>query len=1745
VLLLLVVTGVVLPNGHWVHRSMLLILIACATAVTHAAATGSRTTTEDGLEQASAKWSSARRATEAYWLKQERLRLDTIQAEHFFKDPDASEPRLLGPAQNPRPGRALAVGANAIPSEVSEVSKVIAGCSAAVGPGEDCITIKLCLRAMSAECAVKTLILQPGVHSGSQNVNVGVARNESVALIGAGDAVIDGDGTDWLLSVVGNGSLALTNLTLQRAFLPADSPLVGAALSVNGQGVLNATGVQFLDNQAAASGARGGAVSLVDSAADPARWLDARFVGCIWEGNRVGTELDRADGLGGGSFALGVSASFDGCWWRNNFVGTRNNGGRGMGGGLFMNGHSTAEGAPQPSLADCVFELNNAGYSGGGMRVNFASTNFARCVWRNNNGGSGGGGLVLNGDNKADGAPQSNFTDCNFEYNAAGLAGGGMFVQFASPSFARCVWRHNTVFVYGAGLYMSTSSAADGVPQSIFADCTFEFNIGRYGGGMDVQHASPSFARCTWRNNTVGSGGSGGGLDMSLSSSSQSNFADCTFEFNVAGKFGGGMRVQGASPSFTRCAWHHNTVGEIGGCGGGLDIGISQSNFADCTFEYNIAGPFNIAVQYRVAFGGGTHVQSASPSFARCVWRHNNGAYGGGLELRGESAAEDSPQPNFADCTFEYNVAIYGGGTHVQFTSPSFARCVWRGNTGTGGGLLLSHLSAKTSAPPSSLLNCTFKLNKAVQEGSSIGFGGGGAVHAQAVPGLRFVGVVFLRNEAPAGPGHAAGLGGAVAVVAIANSQILVVFEHCRFDSNSAAKGGGAVSLTISPAVVAVAGSITNDTGAAAPPAVCTLLGTSFVDNRATAGAGGAVVAAFPPDTPANLHFLHNDCSGIVCGQPDDPSSNTPPDYVSNTARMWSRSVVLNLTDVAFKSNSAANNGGALAVTNGLVAMVNATMKANSARTYGGAVYLDGTASLSASETSWVSNIVGLLQMAASADGQHVYAASGGGEWNFSGNTTFEHENANENGLSAAKMDGAHGLAAETVICPGGAVVIPQEQWVSNYTEQSGEWRLGPGVTTTTTTGAVFNASVGGTCNGKPMNSHHYCPLLSSVRNHTNSGCEAEYFANFMCGNPPPVYPPMLYTTVSLGCKQCSRSEAALPAGEQRGGSAKISKCEPCPDAWIGNGSATCDSGHVVQQAGWWRPEAGGFVTTDTRFWACYTHEAACLGSRRNTTAGAPPFDAQCAPGHTGPVCALCQPGFAMVHSKCEQCPPGAWAAIGSAVALAVSCVGSVAVLYYNRKRLGVTKKVSSIKIVIGFYSLLAVVEQTFAIAWPVGFQRVLSNVKAAFASVLDLSSFACALHVDWFHKVGFWCLALIAVLVALAAAFQRAVSKFYVANAEEVDGIAAPPVQSNRKGKVAWLVTKLFGVERPPELEVEYCGKAFNVMLLVYPFLSPAAVAVFDCRKVAGIWYLEADYSLRCFDSRWVWWATVSAFVSVFYVIGLPCLALFSVIRRSPSIEFISAGYRTDGGRIILGWEVLEMLRKFLLTSAVIFWPKGSCVQVAVAVMVSMFFLAFQMYHMPYDTRIDNWFQVLALVGLLLVYFMGLLIKVQPDLESRYGFDAILQLVSMAVAAIVFAVPIIHKARLKWRARGRARARSVTMVELSETLLMNDADQGGDDSYIERLQAENHAMQEQLRIEQQKLRGAQQERQCEQGERQREQEQLRLALQRAESAEGERTAMQDQLRHVQNQLQRSSAISSTVGQAGGLGTTTARAAEN
>ena len=197
---------------------------------------------------------------------------------------------------------------------------------------------------------------------------------------------------------------------------------------------------------------------------------------------------------------------------------------------------------------------------------------------------------------------------------------------------------------------------------------------------------------------------------------------------------------------------------------------------------------------------------------------------------------------------------------------------------------------------------------------------------------------------------------------------------------------------------------------------------------------------------------------------------------------------------------------------------------------------------------------------------------------------------------------------------------------------------------------------------------------------------------------------------------------------------------------------------------------------------------------------------------------------------------------------------------------------------------------------------------------MVDLSSFACALPVNWFQKVLIWCLVLLGVLVAVALAFMVALrqardrdetaSDYSFSDTEEPQ-LPRRNSRADYDSRLSEISDKIFGRQRPPELEARFGGYGYIVMLVVYPFLSPAAVSVFNCHSVNGVAYLEADYSLHCYDTAWKLYALLSGFVIVIYVFGLPCLTLYAVIQGWPSVAFISAGYRTDGGSITAGWEV------------------------------------------------------------------------------------------------------------------------------------------------------------------------------------------------------------------------------------------------
>ena len=189
---------------------------------------------------------------------------------------------------------------------------------------------------------------------------------------------------------------------------------------------------------------------------------------------------------------------------------------------------------------------NSSGSNGGGMYNADCSPTVSNCTFSGNTAGYGGGMCNY-------GSPT--VTNCTFSGNTA-TYGGGMYNGGGSPTVTNCTFSGNTVIGGGGGM-----ANADGSPT--VTNCTFSDNTAGVGGGMfNWISSSPTVANCTFSGNTAtGTNASGGGMANAGGSPTVTN---CTFSGNTAGGSdggdGGGMYNDNGAPTVTNCIFWDNSA---------------------------------------------------------------------------------------------------------------------------------------------------------------------------------------------------------------------------------------------------------------------------------------------------------------------------------------------------------------------------------------------------------------------------------------------------------------------------------------------------------------------------------------------------------------------------------------------------------------------------------------------------------------------------------------------------------------------------------------------------------------------------------------------------------------------------------------------------------------------------------------------------------------------------------------------------------------------------------------------------------------------------------------------------------------------------------------------------------------------------------------------------------------------------------------------------------------------------------
>lgn len=272
----------------------------------------------------------------------------------------------------------------------------------------------------------------------------------------------------------------------------------------------------------------------------------------------------------------------------------------------------------------------------------------------------------------------------------------------------------------GSGIQCEGSENPTTITDCIIGNCCAEDVAG---GGLRCYHEpGPIVVRCTFRDNRAIQNGAGGAECLSTTNA---QFTDCVFKGNN-GPRGGGVKAEGASPSFVRCVFVDNYAFDGGGALYGQ--GDASLTITDCLFEEN----------HTHGNGGALHFWSGTSSVSGCLFQGNIADNHAGAVYSQMS----NTNLELRECEFVVNQAQRGGAVmtnHVGWTT--IEDCTFDGNSAEHGGAISFSI---TTNHPAYVGGCLFNAN--------IATAAGGAIHNSHTAAM-ISHCTLAENDAPLGSG--------------------------------------------------------------------------------------------------------------------------------------------------------------------------------------------------------------------------------------------------------------------------------------------------------------------------------------------------------------------------------------------------------------------------------------------------------------------------------------------------------------------------------------------------------------------------------------------------------------------------------------------------------------------------------------------------------------------------------------------------------------------------------------------------------------------------------------------------------------------------------------------------------------------------------------------------------------------------------------------------------------------------------
>ena len=202
------------------------------------------------------------------------------------------------------------------------------------------------------------------------------------------------------------------------------------------------------------------------------------------------------------------------------------------------------------------------------------------------------------------------------------------------------------------------------------------------------------------------------------------------------------------------------------------------------------------------------------------------------------------------------------------------------------------------------------------------------------------------------------------------------------------------------------------------------------------------------------------------------------------------------------------------------------------------------------------------------------------------------------------------------------------------------------------------------------------------------------------------------------------------------------------------------------------------------------------------------------------------------------------------------------------------------------------------------------------------------------------------------------------------------------------------------------------------------------------------ADYTVKCREGEWNFFAAVACICIAVYVIGLPGFELYYLMRNRKNLhrencldpkqqrriekEFgsVYAHYRPEA----YYFDIVDLFRRLILTGGLIMMGEESVAQIFLGAVVCVLWLSLLIYMQPYASVWDNVIAIVLGLHLALTLMAGMAIKLYDstpgqDEYQRRGFGWVLTTVTifcvmLSTISTLVGTPLVQSIYKAWKKR-------------------------------------------------------------------------------------------------------------------------------